>query len=506
MRLSTTTRTRLITATSAAALASGVLAAGEPVVMFQPLALTVNNLWLSDTFGRSMAWAFDLTSPQAQVREYSVMTVAIRNDTGAVFGRGQYPPAQRGSGSSTAPSIGPTETSGVDPNTHMNTESSNGRKNGPMGAMFHEMPGNEPMGPEDGLMERQSLNSGTRTIEVIEPLRAFQRNPVVPNSSSTYTVIIADAPKLVNSQLLHVEVHFEGPSGAAVGTSPRFAVALNAADASARGLPASLARNQDPFPTDSLGPLPGSADTNNPSGTPLSAAPTATASPTGAEPSLGGAVPGTNDDNGTVGKSPNGLSTGAIAGIAVACGVVGLGLIAGLVFWLVRRRGRGASRSKDARPYGGVGGGPGSRTRELIAEKEAQSGVRESSPHSPHSDVALTGPTAALTAANLQQQQQQQDRSYTPYSDHAVAPGPPEDVTPAAAAATERHHQQQSRDLDSASSPHSPTLRPVSGADGTAGQARYAHLIEEGMTPQEIARIEEEERQLDAAIEQAARR
>lgn len=171
MRLSTTTRTRLIAATSAATLASGVLAAGEPVVMFQPLG--VNNLWLSDTFGRSMAWAFDLTSPQAQVREYSVMTVAIRNDTGAVFGRGQYPPAQHGSGSSTAPSIGPTETSGVDPNTHMNTESSNGRKNGPMGAMFHEMPGNEPMGPEDGLMERQSLNSGTRTIEVIEPLRGM---------------------------------------------------------------------------------------------------------------------------------------------------------------------------------------------------------------------------------------------------------------------------------------------------------------------------------------------
>ncbi|KAJ2987941.1 hypothetical protein NUW58_g4236 [Xylaria curta] len=55
------------------------------------------------------------------------------------------------------------------------------------------------------------------------------------------------------------------------------------------------------------------------------------------------------------------------------------------------------------------------------------------------------------------------------------------------------------KQTDSGWTRHSQTPEP-------AVASRYAHLVEEGMTEEEIRRLEEEERQLDAAIENAGRR
>ena len=214
-------------------------------------------------------------------------------------------------------------------------------------------------------------------------------------------------------------------------------------------------------------------------------------SPPGADPSSGGA---SLSSAASSGSGPSGLSIGAIVGIAVGCGVVGLALAALLVFFLVRRRrdqaayhdGTMTSGHASGRSYGAAAGAAGRhRTADLIAEKEATAGVTET-PHSPYSDDGQpthAEPNGSAAAAMLHQAG---EREYAPYSDQAAA----------------GHDQAE---------PHhaTPTDHARSGSTGGAQTpqmgGRYAHLVEEGMTSDEIARIEEEERQLDAAIEQAAR-
>jgi hypothetical protein len=79
---------------------------------------------------------------------------------------------------------------------------------------------------------------------------------------------------------------------------------------------------------------------------------------------------------------------------------------------------------------------------------------------------------------------------YAPYSDRASTPPTP-------------HHHPTTGAADAATTQmdHRSTSTPT-----PAITARYAHLVEEGMTEEEIRRLEEEERQLDAAIENAGRR
>ncbi|KAJ4421669.1 hypothetical protein N0V85_000054 [Neurospora sp. IMI 360204] len=268
-----------------------------------------------------------------------------------------------------------------------------------------------------------------------------------------------------------------------------------------------------------------------------------------------GAISGTEPSSS---KSKKSLSIGAIVGIAIACGLLGLALIGGIVFFCLRRRqkqnalGGGTSRGV---PYGGFASGGGRNGGdELMAAKEANTGVIHdltSTPHSPYSDdghnhqqhlmgmggagannrnsgsvvipnigssvaphVVLPGvdgglegdggsPVSNAPSHHMQQQQiphdHQSGRSYTMYSDHQSAGGGGGSPTilhsgggaPSlthGGAGTESNRgslisqQQQGRSL---STP-------------------YAHLVEEGMTEEEIRRLEEEERQLDAAIEQHA--
>ncbi|KAK0730631.1 hypothetical protein B0H67DRAFT_562363 [Lasiosphaeris hirsuta] len=231
-------------------------------------------------------------------------------------------------------------------------------------------------------------------------------------------------------------------------------------------------------------------------------------------------VPTAGANSGSSGSG--GLSTGAIAGIAVGCALVGLALIGGLIWYFWRRR----QQSKD--PASLAFGPSRSRTDELMAEKEANAGV-DVSPHSPYSDdgtglgggsydrhdtgslhhvangITPTAATAAAAAAiastnsnsshyaasSIAPLQQARDapRSFTPYSDRGSNGGP---GSPSTRAGSLAHADRSGMESPGPgrSTPH-----------GVAQQ--YAHLVEEGMTPEEIQRLEEEERQLDAAIEQA---
>ncbi|KAI1776572.1 hypothetical protein F4818DRAFT_353536 [Hypoxylon cercidicola] len=173
----------------------------------------------------------------------------------------------------------------------------------------------------------------------------------------------------------------------------------------------------------------------------------------------------------------SGLSTGAIAGIAVGCGVAGLLIIAFLVwFFFFRRR---SSRSKVR----GADFAADSGTHAMMPDKEAI-GMSQSSPHSAFADDGgrLHDPNRRSAAAG------DDAASYAPYSDRGRSASPP------AAFATAAAHNHSQTDVASRSRSPSPQF-----------QTRYAHLIEEGMTEDEIRRLEEEERHLDAAIEDAGR-
>jgi len=205
-----------------------------------------------------------------------------------------------------------------------------------------------------------------------------------------------------------------------------------------------------------------------------------------------------------------GLSSGAVIGIAVACGVVGLILVFALVWFLLRRRQQNKAMHPVDSSYGS-----GNRTDELMAEKEAGADV-DVTPHSPYSDegASVPGPSGtyqdgaaargeAVAAgavapahhSNRHHQQQDQTRSFTPYSDDRPSGGVA--GTPSVRAASVAQTDEPRVSVPSAT-PGRATPRALT--------TPYAHLVEEGMTEEEIRRLEDEERQLDAAIEQAGRR
>ncbi|KLU87458.1 hypothetical protein MAPG_06458 [Magnaporthiopsis poae ATCC 64411] len=196
----------------------------------------------------------------------------------------------------------------------------------------------------------------------------------------------------------------------------------------------------------------------------------------------------------------NGLSTGAIAGIAVGAALGALLLGTALVWLLVRHR----RQNKAGKAGLGYGGGPG-RSGDLVAEKEANAIVAES-PRSPysedgaHRDSTLIGGTSETAG------------DYQPYSDNPTATAnapPPGIAAPVARAASANSRSTADRSSAALPSSSAPAPPPAIGEEGlpprsdTGMSGRYAHLIEDNMTAEEIARLEEEERALDVAIEQA---
>ncbi|CVK95078.1 uncharacterized protein FPRN_01135 [Fusarium proliferatum] len=180
---------------------------------------------------------------------------------------------------------------------------------------------------------------------------------------------------------------------------------------------------------------------------------TATLSPSstaGAEESSGGGG----------GGGGGGLSTGATAGIAVGAVIGGILIIGALVWFFLRRR----RRSKKA--------GDEYVTQQTYAVDKETHGRATDSPNSPYSDENHMQPVALGSL----------DR------DRGVAPTPPPGGVPRSSIGS---HDRAAH----------------SGAQTPQGMSsNVAHLVEDGMTVDEIRRLEEEERQLDDEIERAARR
>ncbi|KAF5569085.1 hypothetical protein FPHYL_2387 [Fusarium phyllophilum] len=155
-----------------------------------------------------------------------------------------------------------------------------------------------------------------------------------------------------------------------------------------------------------------------------------------------------------------GLSTGATAGIAVGAVIGGLLIIGALVWFFLRRR----RRSKKA--------GDEYVTQQTYAVDKETHGRATDSPNSPYSDENHMQPVALGSL----------DR------DRGVAPTPPPGAVPRSSIGS---HDRAAH----------------SGAQTPQGMSsNVAHLVEDGMTVDEIRRLEEEERQLDDEIERAARR
>lgn len=170
-----------------------------------------------------------------------------------------------------------------------------------------------------------------------------------------------------------------------------------------------------------------------------------------------------------------GLSKGAIAGIVVGA-VVGVLLILGLVAWFCLRRRRqskrlqaGASNDQQA-------------SNAYMVDKEITRAHVTDSPHStPYSDEGQVQPVPLNDLHTARDVQHHGDddggdggrgAAYSPFQDR-----------PEAAARV-----------------------PTGGSQATQGPTNVAHLIEDGMTDDQIRRLEEEERQLDDEIERAGRR
>ncbi|KAL2182678.1 hypothetical protein L209DRAFT_815197 [Thermothelomyces heterothallicus CBS 203.75] len=258
----------------------------------------------------------------------------------------------------------------------------------------------------------------------------------------------------------------------------------------------------DPMVTDTKPHVPDTDDALAPM-TPQSPGPSGGGSSSNDDGNLGGGL----NTSAAEPAGGGGLARGAVIGIAVGCGVAGLLIVLGLAWYLLRRRQRKKVLQSVDSPYGS-----GTRGEELMAEKEAAADV-DVSPHSPYSDdgVSRAGPggtypgeaaVAADAAPTAPHHSHLQDplRSFTPYSDRpstAAAAAGPAAGTPSIRAAS----------LAQTDDARVSAPSPVPGrATPRALTTPYAHLVEEGMTEEEIRRLEEEERQLDAAIEQAARR
>ncbi|KAL6908710.1 hypothetical protein GGI43DRAFT_152744 [Trichoderma evansii] len=154
-----------------------------------------------------------------------------------------------------------------------------------------------------------------------------------------------------------------------------------------------------------------------------------------------------------------GLSTGAIAGIAVGCSIAGIALLAFLVWFFLRRRRRSMGEGYKATRQ---------TSNSFAATKEARPSVAESPIVSPFSD---DGEARGFSNSNIAIALPQRETTRRP------VPAP---------------HDEESD-------------RPESAASGNRPRG-ISHLVEEGMTEADILRLEEEERHLDAEIERAARR
>lgn len=218
---------------------------------------------------------------------------------------------------------------------------------------------------------------------------------------------------------------------------------------------------------------------SNPSGTEA----LTKALPTNSAASTGTAIPTLDSDDGdsNSGGGGGGLSTGAIAGIAVAGAVVFLGLIGGLIFFFLRRR----RRTRERGHYNN----PDNSTTFMAGDKEVHHQVTEAprSTYSNDQQVPLSNLNGADdTARDAGGPSGHHDHHHHDDDDTEYAPYRDEDASPTSTGSGRARED---------------------GAGTSHGVSRsVAHLVEEGMTEDEIRRLEEEERQLDDAIQRRGTR
>jgi hypothetical protein len=306
----------------------------------------------------------------------------------------------------------------------------------------------------------------------------------VSNDSPTAgKVIVNDMARLLleyPARLLYFELLWrDATSGDGKSYSRYFAV-VGAGDTAGYGEMVANPNitNIDPAMPEQTG-LNGSDGGLNGNGPTTSPDPVSTITPSASTSTPTGSPMGGSDPQ-SVGHSSSALSTGAIAGIAVGAAVVGLALLAGLIFCLILRRRRDRLAGSTMSP----GSGYGNRaTPELIAQKEGNAGVGvEVSPHSPYSDEGgMAGPTGGLRHSTARQEEM--PLAGYGHADRAVS------------------NREVGEDGGSFRGSQTGRMTP-----GRATPTAVRHLVEEGMTEDEIRWLEEEERELDHAIEQAGGR
>ncbi|KAI0117735.1 hypothetical protein GGR51DRAFT_265568 [Nemania sp. FL0031] len=291
---------------------------------------------------------------------------------------------------------------------------------------------------------------------------------------------------------LYIESGWVNKSTSGNSTSPLFAVYNSGDSTNARkalegartgaadddGLPAYNETAQSPILSPSPSPSESVSQSQSQSPTIPTQALTTTASTTSvtSTPLITTTTTQTPTNVGLISSSSHraGLSRAGVIGIAVGVSVGGL-LIAGALLWLfwLRRR-----RSKNSPRHAMAGYDSDTDAHAIVTDKEIPALLETPAPGS-----AYGGEGRPSTD------------HYAPYSDRPIAsPVPtPQRHRAASPDAAEAPTTSQT-DLTWSREAQTPTPVP-------AIASRYAHLIEEGMTEEDVRRVEEEERQLDAAIE-----
>lgn len=193
------------------------------------------------------------------------------------------------------------------------------------------------------------------------------------------------------------------------------------------------------------------------------------------------------------GSSHGGLSTGAIAGIAVGGGAALLLALAAIIFLLCRRK----RRQRNQQTMDDAAAAYKSNTIMEDKQMHTHAAVATNSPYSDDEG----GPGSGLMAARS---------ADFAYYHHEPAVPPPA----ATVAAGRQTSHSYTRDDVGGGDENTVTQRQVHDPAGRRSGSRsetpqggvshaVAHLVEDGMTEDEIRRLEEEERQLDAEIARA---
>lgn len=221
---------------------------------------------------------------------------------------------------------------------------------------------------------------------------------------------------------------------------------------------------------------------------------------TGSDKDDGGAVSeqpnSSNGDDGGNGNKPEStsggggggkLSTGAIAGIAVGGAVVLIAIALLLFFFLRRRRNKAKGRGELAQSP--------NPSNHYIGSKEGNDGDLNSPYSEDGANITQHTPLDPNYPRSLATE------SPAPFTQYRDAAGDQSNLARAGTNTSISTHSHSHSPVESGS-----RGLPERSDTAMSSNHRVAHLVEEGMTEEDIRRLEEEERQLDVEIERAGRR